>query len=72
MCGNTKKDGSHIKFRWLDEPEDTFFEFRVQKDEITSDIILIVTDFVDEGEEEESQLLWDSQVNNLMHSIGSI
>jgi uncharacterized protein YndB with AHSA1/START domain len=67
-----KKMNQHIKFRWIDEPEDTYFEFRIQVDEITRDVSLIITDFAeDEEDEEESKLLWEKQVEKLCQSIGS-
>ena len=60
-----------IKFRWLDYPENTFFEFRIEVDEITNDVILKVTDFAEEDEIEESKDLWTSQINTLMKNLGS-
>ena len=67
-----KKMNQHIKFRWIDEPEDTYFEFRIQVDEITRDVSLIITDFAEgEEDEEESKLLWEKQVEKLCQSIGS-
>jgi uncharacterized protein YndB with AHSA1/START domain len=67
----TKKRDKFIKFKWLeDEDSDTYFEFRIEIDAITKDVALIITDFADEDEVEESQLLWESQVNQLHGLIG--
>lgn len=67
-----KKADKHIRFKWAeDEDDDTFFEFKLVTDELTNDLSLIITDFADEDEVEESQLLWESQVNSLLHAIGS-
>ena len=53
------------------EPEDWFaFEFRIEIDEITKDVSLMVTDFADEDELEEAKMLWESQINDLQHIIG--
>ena len=60
-----------IKFRWLEYPEDTFFEFRIEVDEITNDVILKVTDFAEDDEVEEGKDLWTSQINTLMKNLGS-
>ena len=60
-----------IKFRWTDYPKDTFFEFRIEVDGITNDVVLKVVDFADEDEVEESKDLWISQVNTLMKNLGS-
>jgi len=67
-----KKTDKHIRFKWEeDEEEDTFFEFKLETDDLTNDVSLIITDFAEEDEVEESQLLWESQVNSLLHAIGS-
>ncbi len=67
----TKKRDQFIKFKWVeDEDADTFFEFRIVIDAITKDVALIITDFADEDELEESKLLWESQVNQLQGLIG--
>lgn len=67
-----KKNYQSIKFRWLDEPEDTFFELKIVIDDITQDVSLIVTDFAeDEEDEEEAKLLWEKQIEKLRQSIGS-
>tara|TARA_B100001093_G_C26809347_1_gene1006902 strand:- start:1525 stop:1908 length:384 start_codon:yes stop_codon:yes gene_type:complete len=68
----SKKNNQWIKFRWLEEPLDTYFELKIIVDEITQDISLIVTDFADDSEErDEAKLLWDKQVEKLRQSIGS-
>jgi len=67
-----KKTDKHIRFKWEeDEEPDTFFEFKLETDDLTNDVSLIITDFAEEDEVEESQLLWESQVNSLLHAIGS-
>lgn len=67
----SSKDKSHIKFRWLDGEEDSYFEFKIEIDPMTHDKVLAITDFADDEEEQEEQtLLWDSQVKELMHVVG--
>ena len=61
-----------IRFRWLEEDEDTFFEFKIEVDPVTNDVTLFVTDFAEnEDEKENSTNLWEAQVNALMKRIGS-
>ena len=61
-----------IKFKWLDGEEDkSFFEFRIEVDEITKDVSLIVTDFAEEDEIEESKMFWENQIDELKHTIGA-
>lgn len=68
----SKKNNQWIKFRWLEEPSNTYFELKIIVDEITQDISLIVTDFAEDLEdEEEAKLLWDKQIEKLRQSIGS-
>ena len=67
-----KKNNQSIRFKWLDEPKNTYFEFNIIVDEITLDTSLIVTDFADDDEDmEEAKLLWEKQIEKLRQSIGS-
>ena len=65
------RPGKSIRFRWDDMPEDTFFEFAIQVDDLTKDVALIITDFVPEEDEESTKMLWNSQIDALKHSLGS-
>lgn len=69
----SKKENQLIRFKWLteDKKDETYFQFEIQQDELTSDVALIITDFADDDEKEANELLWNSQVHNLMHIIGS-
>ncbi len=68
----TKKSGERVKFRWLeDEGESYYFEIRIQVDEITKDVSIIVTDFAEEDEVEEGKMLWTNQISSLKQVIGS-
>jgi len=70
----TRRKGEAIKFQWLEDFEDgdkTFFEMAIKIDELTNDVALMVTDFAEEDEIEESKLLWTNQVNDLKKVIGS-
>ncbi len=68
-----KNNNEKIQFQWLDdESTDFYFELRIQFDEITKDVSLIVTDFADDEEEiEESKLLWTNQIADLKKVLGS-
>ena len=66
-----KKESRVVRFRWLEEDQDEFFEFQITQDELTGDVSLLVTDFCDDDEEEETKSLWDSQVAELKHLMGS-
>jgi uncharacterized protein YndB with AHSA1/START domain len=69
-----KKSGERVKFRWLDDEEDNqtyYFEIRIQVDEITKDVSLMVTDFAEEDELDESKMLWTNQISDLKQVLGS-
>lgn len=62
-----------VRFQWVDKTDGSYFEFRIQRDDLTNDISLIITDFADSvADRESSKLLWHSQIEKLMHVIGSI
>jgi uncharacterized protein YndB with AHSA1/START domain len=61
-----------IRYQWLDKNDGSYFEFRTQKDELTNDISLIITDFAaDKADEISAKLLWHSQIDKLLHVLGS-
>lgn len=66
------KEKEWVRFHWLDEPEKRYFEFKIVIDDLTGEVALIVSDFADTPEEkEESSRLWNQQISDLHHSIGS-
>ena len=72
---SSKKSGEKIKFRWVDEnKKDTeyYFEIRILEDELTKDVSLLIVDFAEEDELDESKQLWENQVSDLKHVIGSV
>jgi uncharacterized protein YndB with AHSA1/START domain len=66
----TKADNV-IRYRWLENEDDSYFEFRIEVDGITKDVSLIVTDFAEEDEVEESKMFWENQIAQLKHVIGA-
>ncbi|WP_109300052.1 START-like domain-containing protein [Aquimarina sp. AU474] len=70
----SKKSGERIKFRWVEDENDGndyFFELRIQVDEITKDVSLMVTDFSEDDEIDENKMLWDNMISNLKQVLGS-
>ena len=67
-----KKEIQFVRFHWLDNDDESYFEFAIQIDDLTNDVSLIITDFAqDDQEKEGNALLWDTQVENLKHALGS-
>lgn len=72
---SSKKTGEKVKFRWVDEnnhDSDLYFELRILEDEITKDVSLLVVDYADEDEVDEAKQLWENQIADLKHVIGSV
>ncbi|MBI2270411.1 MAG: SRPBCC domain-containing protein [Bacteroidetes bacterium] len=66
------KEDAFVRYQWVDKADGSYFEFRIQIDELTGDVSLIIVDFADSDDEKESsKLLWDAQVDKLMKTIGS-
>lgn len=66
-----KSNNKYIKFRWIDSPVDEYFEFEIVVDELTDDVALIVTDFVDPTDQANAAQLWESQIHELKMSLGA-
>jgi uncharacterized protein YndB with AHSA1/START domain len=60
-----------IKFHWLHAPKEEFFEFRIEKSEVTNLTILIIKDFAEKREIADQSQLWESQVKELFHRLGN-
>ena len=71
----SKKSGEKVKFRWVDDNNkdtDLFFEIHILVDELTKDVSLLVIDFANEDELEEAKQLWENQISDLKHLLGSV
>ncbi|MDD2560506.1 MAG: START-like domain-containing protein [Bacteroidales bacterium] len=62
--------GESIRYRWMDEPADSFFEFSIQHSEMTGNISLWVTDYAEPEDQEDSVNLWNSEIEKLMRRSG--
>lgn len=70
----TKKTEEKVKFRWLEEDDtdtDYYFELCIVLDELTKDVILVVTDFAEEDEIKDQIQLWNNQIADLKKVLGS-
>ena len=71
----SKKSGEKVRFKWVDannKDTDYFFELNILVDEITKDVSLMVTDFAEKDEIKEATQLWENQISDLKHVIGSV
>ena len=70
----SKKTDERIKLRWTADDEDGlnyYFEMKIQVDEITKDVSLMITDFAEEDEVDEGKMLWENMVSDLKQILGS-
>jgi len=58
-----------VRYEWVDE-ENVFFEFRLKTDELTGELAIMVTDFVEDDEKVDIVNLWEAQIQRLKQCIG--
>lgn len=67
----TQKSGSHIRFRWEDDADEThYFELRINTGEMTNDCVLEVTEFTEPENVDDLHELIDAQIDELRRSYG--
>ena len=65
------EEDKFVRFRWDYMTKDEFFEWRIDKSEVTNQTILVISDFADKKEIKDQSQLWEYQVKDLFHRIGS-
>lgn len=61
-----------LRFKWEDaDSDDEFLEFKMYKSPITGETILEIIDYADEGEEQETRDLWETQIDTLKREAGA-
>ena len=66
-----KEENKMIRFHWVDSPKDEYFEFSIDKSEVTNQTILVIHDFAEKKEIKDQSQLWETQVKELFHRLGS-
>ncbi|HRW63389.1 MAG TPA: START-like domain-containing protein [Bacteroidales bacterium] len=66
----TKKENQLARFKWVDDEDEAFFEFKIHKDDLTGDVALVITDFADEDDKDDAIELWNTQISNLKRALG--
>ena len=61
----------YIRFHWTNAPKEEFFEFRIEKSDITNQTILLIKDFADKKDIKDQSQLWSYQVKDLFHRLGN-
>ncbi len=67
------KENKFVMFEWTDNPDETsnYFEFRINIEEMSGSLALIITDFAEPDEREDAINLWNTQVDDLKRALGS-
>jgi uncharacterized protein YndB with AHSA1/START domain len=67
------KENKMVRFEWLEreDEESNYFEFRIIVEELTGGVALIITDFAETEEKEDTIYLWDTQINDLKRILGT-
>ncbi|MBQ6378050.1 MAG: SRPBCC domain-containing protein [Prevotella sp.] len=62
----------HIRLKWEDDEEDdeSFWEMRIEKSELTHYLTLLITDFADDDDADGLRILWESNLDRLHRASG--
>ncbi|TAG30877.1 MAG: ATPase [Sphingobacteriia bacterium] len=66
-----KDENKFIRFHWLHTEKHEFFEFCIEKTEISNQTILIIKDYAEKSEIKDQSQLWEYQVKELFHRLGA-
>lgn len=65
------KENKLVKFKWLEDEPQCYFEMEIVQDELTNDVALSITDFTTDDLLSEKRLIWDNQINYLISVLGA-
>jgi uncharacterized protein YndB with AHSA1/START domain len=67
------KENKLVRFEWVGpgNEETNYFEFQINIEELTGDLALLIADFAEDDEKEDTISLWDSQVTDLKRLLGT-
>jgi uncharacterized protein YndB with AHSA1/START domain len=67
----TIKENKLVRFKWVDDEPQCFFEMEILQDELTNDVALSITDFATEDAISERKLIWNNQIDYLISVLGA-
>jgi uncharacterized protein YndB with AHSA1/START domain len=67
----TAKENKVVRFRWVDDDPQYYFEMEILQDELTNDVALGVTDFATDDTLTERKAIWDNQIDYLISVLGA-
>jgi hypothetical protein len=66
----SKRINKYVKFQWMGRPENEYFSFEIDQDELTGDVVLIITDYEYESDLKGANMIYDVSVERLRGTIG--
>ncbi len=66
-----REQDKYVRYRWVTAPKEEYFEFRIEKTEITNQTVLVIKDFAEKSEIKDQTQLWEYQVKELFHRLGN-
>ena len=65
------RTNNYIRFHWLDDKDKrSYFELRMNYNELTEDLTLEITDWAESDEIEDTKDLWDSEIEKMKRVSG--
>ena len=69
ITGRVKNN--YLRFRWDDEDDpEAYIELKMEKNDLTNDFILSITDYAEPGDEEQLEELWNDDLERLRTTTG--
>jgi uncharacterized protein YndB with AHSA1/START domain len=65
------KENKLVRFKWVDDEPQCYFEMEILQDELTNDVALSITDFATEDTISERKLIWNNQIDYLISVLGA-
>jgi hypothetical protein len=65
------EENEYVVYKWDWMDEDEYFEFRIEKSPVTNETLLTITDFAEKNDIGDQTLLWEAQMHDLKHRVGS-
>ena len=60
----------HIRMKWDEEDDDSYFEMRIAKSDLTHQLTLLITDFAEDDDVDGLKILWESMLDRLHRASG--
>jgi uncharacterized protein YndB with AHSA1/START domain len=66
------KENRFVRFEWLDadDEESNYFEFKINIEELSGSLALLITDFAEPEEKDDAVSLWNTQIEDMKRALG--